>query len=375
MNNNNYDIAIIGGGIIGMATAYYLSSKNIKLIVIERETIGSGSTSRCIGGIRQQFSTPSSIKIMKVNLKLFSEMEEEFGFSVEFEQGGYLLLAHNEKLLEVFKNNVKIQQLEGVNVSLISAEEAKNIVPSLNVDGVIGAAYCPDDAQAYPFYILKGYKEGIEKNGGKILTGKPVVNLQKKDNFLIELEDGTKIEADKVLLSAGPWTKEIGKIIGLDLPIFPERHEAMITSRMDKFFDPMIVDYRSDGCYFQQLQTGQIIGCFTPIPNVPGIREDVSPDFLPQIAKRMVRLVPALKNASILRHWSGSYSMTPDGSPIVDETNIKDLFVSAGMSGHGFMFGPALGKYMAHFMLTGEWLVDFSEFAIDRDFSGKESLK
>ncbi len=375
MNNNNYDIAIIGGGIIGMATAYYLSSKNIKLIVIERETIGSGSTSRCIGGIRQQFSTPSSIKIMKENLKLFSEMEEEFGFSVEFEQGGYLLLAHNEKLLEVFKNNVKIQQLEGVNVSLISAEEAKNIVPSLNVDGVIGAAYCPDDAQAYPFYILKGYKEGIEKNGGKILTGKPVVNLQKKDNFLIELEDGTKIEADKVLLSAGPWTKEIGKIIGLDLPIFPERHEAMITSRMDKFFDPMIVDYRSDGCYFQQLQTGQIIGCFTPIPNVPGIREDVSPDFLPQIAKRMVRLVPALKNASILRHWSGSYSMTPDGSPIVDETNIKDLFVSAGMSGHGFMFGPALGKYMAHFMLTGEWLVDFSEFAIDRDFSGKESLK
>jgi len=287
MNNNNYDIAIIGGGIIGMATAYYLSSKNIKLIVIERETIGSGSTSRCIGGIRQQFSTPSSIKIMKENLKLFSEMEEEFGFSVEFEQGGYLLLAHNEKLLEVFKNNVKIQQLEGVNVSLISAEEAKNIVPSLNVDGVIGAAYCPDDAQAYPFYILKGYKEGIEKNGGKILTGKPVVNLQKKDNFLIELEDGTKIEADKVLLSAGPWTKEIGKIIGLDLPIFPERHEAMITSRMDKFFDPMIVDYRSDGCYFQQLQTGQIIGCFTPIPNVPGIREDVSPDFLPLLMKQI----------------------------------------------------------------------------------------
>ncbi len=155
----------------------------------------------------------------------------------------------------------------------------------------------------------------------------------------------------------------------------PERHEAMITSRMENFFKPMIVDYRKDGCYFQQLKTGQVIGCFTPVPNVPGIREDVSPDFLPQIAKRMTRLVPALKNASILRHWSGSYSVTPDGNPIVDQTSIENLYVSAGMCGHGFMFGPSLGKNMAHFMLTGEWLADLSEFSITRSFDGTESLK
>ncbi len=370
-----YDIAVIGGGIIGMATAYYLSLKNKNIIVIEKDTIGSGSTSRCIGGIRQQFSTPSSIKIMKENIKLFSEMEEAFGFSVEFEQGGYLLLAHNQELLEIFRNNVKIQQKEGVNVSLITAEQAKEIVPELNIEGVLGAAYCPEDAQAYPFYVLKGYKEGIEKNGGRIVTGTTVLDIKKESHFSLELEDNIKIQAEKVLISAGPWTKELGDKAGLDLPIFPERHEAMITSRMDKFFDPMIVDYRKDGCYFQQLITGQVIGCFTPIPIVPGIREDVTPDFLPQIAKRMMRLVPALKNASILRHWSGSYSMTPDGSPIVDETNIKNLYVSAGMSGHGFMFGPAIGKYMAHFMITGEWLADFSEFSINRSFISTESLK
>lgn len=370
-----YDIAVIGGGIIGMATAYYLSLKNKNIILIERDTIGSGSTSRCIGGIRQQFSTPSSIRIMKENIKLFSEMEEEFGFSVEFEQGGYLLLAHNKELLEIFRNNVNIQQREGVNVSLITAEQAKEIVPELNIEGVVGAAYCSEDAQAYPFYVLKGYKEGFEKNGGRIVTGTTVLDIRKESHFSLDLEDDIKIQAEKVLISAGPWTKELGDKAGLDLPIFPERHEAMITSRMDKFFDPMIVDYRKDGCYFQQLLTGQVIGCFTPIPNVPGIREDVTPDFLPQIAKRMMRLVPALKNASILRHWSGSYSMTPDGSPIVDETSIKNLYVSAGMSGHGFMFGPAIGKYMAHFMITGEWLTDFSEFSINRSFNSKESLK
>jgi len=370
----NYDIAIIGGGIIGMATAYYLSKKS-KIILIERDTIGSGSSSRCIGGIRHQFSTPSSIKIMKENIKLFSEMEDEFGFSVEFAQGGYLLLAHNQELLDVFKANVKVQQKEEVNVSILSPKEAKEIVPELNTDGVLGAAYCPDDGQAYPFYVLKGYKEGIEKNGGIIVTGNPVEKLKKTDAFTLKLQDGIEIETGKVLLSAGPWAKEIAEQMELNLPIFPERHEAMITGRMDNFFNPMIVDYRKDGCYFQQLKTGQVIGCFTPVPNVPGIREDVSIEFLPQIAKRMTRLVPVLKNATILRHWSGSYSMTPDGSPIVDKTNIKGLYVSAGMSGHGFMFGPALGKYMAHFMLTDKWLMDFSEFAIDRNFDSKESLK
>jgi len=370
----NYDIAIIGAGIIGMATAFYLSRQS-DIIVIEKDTIGSGSSSRCIGGIRQQFSTPSSIKIMKENIKLFSEMENEFGFSVEFQQGGYLLLAHNPELLNIFENNVKIQKNEGVNVSILSPKEAKEVVPELNTEGVLGAAYCPDDGQAYPFYVLKGYKEGIEKNKGDIVTKNPVIGIKKEKNFILTLQNGEVIEAEKVLISAGPWAKEFGKKIGLELPIFPERHEAMITSRMDNFFEPMIVDYRKDGCYFQQLKTGQVIGCFTPIPNVPGIREDVSIDFLPQIAKRMIRLVPDLKDAMILRHWSGSYSMTPDGSPIVDKTNIENLFVSAGMSGHGFMFGPALGKYMAQFMLTGEWLMDFSEFSINRSFTSKESLK
>ncbi len=370
-----YDIAVIGGGIIGMATAYYLSKNQSDIIVIEKETLGSGSTSRCIGGIRQQFSTPASIRIMKENIQLFSEMESEFGFTVDFQQSGYLLLAHDENLLNIFKNNIAIQKKEGVDVSLVSREEAKDIVPELNTDGLLGAAYCPEDGQAYPFYVLKGYKEGIEQNGGTIVTGNAVIHLKKESHFKLELKDGSKIEAEKVLLAAGPWTKEFGSQLGLNLSIFPERHEAMITSRMEKFFQPMIVDYRKDGCYFQQLLTGQVIGCFTPIPNVPGIREDVSPDFLPQMAKRMIRLVPELKKASILRHWSGSYSMTPDGSPIVDETEIENLYVSAGMSGHGFMFGPALGKYMAHFMQSGEWMTDFSEFSINRSFDSTETLK
>lgn len=370
-----YDAAVIGGGIIGMATAYYLTRHNLKVAVIERKYPGSGSTGRCIGGIRQQFSTPGSIRMMVESLKLFSEMKEELGRSVEFHQGGYLFLAHTPQMVEVFKKNIEIQKKENLNVSLLSPEEVLKIVPELNIDGLLAGAYCPDDAQAFPFAVLDGYREKIVEKGSDIIMENPVTNIQQDKNFTVTLSDGTLIEAPKVLLSAGPWTHELGKMVGLDFPMYPERHEAAITERIPKFLEPMVVDYRPDGCYFHQLITGQVIVCYTPVPTVPGIREDTTFEFLPQVAWRMKRLIPELKNAAILRNWSGSYTMTPDGNPIVDETPIKGFYVASAMCGHGFMFGPAIGKNMAGFMTEGKWDLDFSEFAMNREFKSKESMK
>ena len=370
-----FDIAVVGGGIIGMATAYYLNKKNVKLAVIERMFPGSGSTGRCIGGIRQQFSTAASIRLMKESVSLFSEMEDEFGFSVEFHQGGYLLLAHSPEMVEIFKSNIKLQQKEGVNASLLTPEEAKKIVPDLNIEDLQAAAYCPDDAQAFPFPVLRGYKRKIDENNGRFYFDNPVVNIEKEKHFILTLQDGTRLEAEKVLLSSGPWTAELAALIGLNLPLYPERHEAMITERIPKFFEPMVVDYRADGCYFHQLISGQVIGCYTPIPNVPGIREDASFEFLPRLACRMTRLIPPLKKSAVLRHWAGCYTVTPDGNPIVDETEIENFYVASGMCGHGFMFGPAIGKHFAEFVLTRQWDTDFSEFSISREFKGKETLK
>jgi sarcosine oxidase subunit beta len=370
-----YDVAVIGAGIIGMAAAAYLSEKELKTAVIDKSFMGSGSTGRCISGIRQQFSTPTSIGVMKESVSLFSQMKDEFGFSVDFAKSGYLLLAHSEDLMKTFESNIKVQKKEGVDVSLLEPGECLSVAPNLNTKGLLGAAYCPDDGQAYPFAVLKGYKTKIDQKRGEFFLFNPVFSIQKNSNFLLTLKDGTVIEASKVLMSAGPWTRDLGKKIGLDLPLYPERHEAIITERIPKIVEPMLVDYRKDGCYFQQLLTGQIIGCYTPEPNVPGIRHDSSCGFLIEMAKRMVRLVPELKKAAILRHWAGCYTMTPDGNPIVDQTSIDDLYVASGMCGHGFMFGPAMGKNLAHYMIHDEWDMDFSEFSITREFQSKESLK
>jgi len=370
-----YDIVVVGGGIIGMATAAYLSEAGLKLAVIERKYLGAGSTGRCIGGIRQQFSTPGSIRLMQESIRLFARMEDEFGYSVEFHQGGYLFLAHTPEMVETFKKNIEVQKKENVNVSLLTPQEVKEVVPSLNDEGLLAGAYCPDDAQAFPFPVLNGYKEKMERNGGVVFMESLVTDLKKETHFRVTLADGTVIESDKVLLSTGPWTRDLAFKIGLDLPLYPERHEAVITERIPKFFEPMVVDYRPDGCYFHQLISGQIIACYTPIPIVPGIHEDVTLEFLPQIAWRMRRLIPDLKHAAFLRNWSGCYTMTPDGNPIVDESSVPGFYIGSGMCGHGFMLGPAIGKHLAHFISHGQWDIDFSEFAIDRQYKSKESMK
>lgn len=370
-----YDAAVIGAGIVGMATAYYLSESGMNLAVVEKEYIGSGSTLRCIAGIRQQFSTSTSIGVMKESVSLFSQMEDEFGFSVDFHQGGYLLMAHDEKLLEVFKSNIQVQKKEGVNVSLLSPKEAQSVVPKLNTEGLLAAAYCPDDGQAYPFAVLKGYKDRLDEKKRDFYLHNPVMEIEKKGNFFLTLQDGTVIESPKVLLSAGPWTRDLGQMMDLDLPLYPERHEAVVTERIPRLIDPMLVDYRKDGCYFHQLLDGHILGCYSPHPNVPGTRKDSSLEFIKEMGRRMVRLVPELDRAAILRHWAGSYTMTPDGSPIVDQTPVDNLYVASGMCGHGFMLGPALSKHLAHFMIEEEWDTDFREFSITRSFESKESLK
>ncbi len=373
--NASYDTIIIGGGIVGLSTAYALSHQGERVVLIERKYLGSGSTGRCIGGLRQQFSTPASIRLMQENMAMFAAMEDEFGFPVEFNASGYLLLAHNQNTWAVFQKNVALQQSLGVDVSLLDPVQCRELVPHLCSDGLIGGAYCPSDGQAFPFAVIRGYRQGIEKAGGTIITHNPVTTLTPTRPFTVSLRDGNSLQGSKLVVATGPWTAELMKTIDLDLPLYPERHEAVISERMPKFLGPMLVDYRPDGCYFQQLQSGQVIGCYTPHPNVPGILEDLSFEFLPQVARRMTRLIPALASVSLLRHWSGSYTMTPDGNPIVDESPIPGLFIAAGMCGHGFMLAPAIGKHLALRMTSGKWEGDLSEFAYNRAFTGHETLK
>jgi sarcosine oxidase subunit beta len=375
--DNTADVIIIGGGIIGTATGHYLAMKGYRVFLFEKDYLTAGSTGRCICGIRQQFSTELSIKVAMESLKKFKNMHEELEQDVEFHQGGYLFLAHSEDKSETYKRLISIQHRMGLDVTYITVAEIEKLVPGISTVDLIGGAYCPSDAQANPFLVVDGYAKTIKKTG-KLFDHTEIININVDHGKAtsVTTEQNEIYYAPIIVNAAGPSISTVARMVDLDIPVFPERHEAMITEQIERFFDMMIVDYRPDGCYFnQKWGKGSIIGCYTPIPAVPGEDTGASFTFANEMGRRMARLIPKLKDIKIIRQWSGSYSMTPDGNPIVDCTEIEGFWIVGGMCGHGFMLGPEIGWLAAEHIAACSCPYDMSTFALKRDFSSKEVMK
>ena len=166
--NPAVDVIVIGGGIIGLASAYHLSRRGQRVLVLEKKYPGSGSTGRCIGGIRQQFSTPGAILLMQESIRQFRGMKEEFGFSVEYFESGYLFLAHDAQRLETFRAILPLQKSLGLKVEILDAAGCFKIAPQLNPDGLLGGVFSPEDGQAYPFKVIEGYIQEIKKLNSQV---------------------------------------------------------------------------------------------------------------------------------------------------------------------------------------------------------------
>lgn len=371
------DVIVIGGGVVGCAVGYYLTKKGLGVTLLEKNYLTAGSTGRCIGGIRQQFSTELSIKVAMESMKKFAGLQEELGMDVEFHQGGYLFLAHSEEKKQTYLDLIRIQRQMGLEVEFIGVDEIAKLVPGIDTTDLVGGAYCPSDAQANPFLVVDGYARAI-RSRGNVLTGKEVtaINLDKDRVVSVTTRDNETYHAPVVVNAAGPAARNVARMVHVDIPIYPERHEAMITEQMERFFDMMIVDYRADGCYFnQKWNKGSIIGCYTPVPNVPGEDLGASLDFAREMGRRMARLIPRLANTKIIRQWSGSYEMTPDGNPILDRSDVDGFWIVGGMCGHGFMLAPEIGWLAAEYISEGRTAYAIDALRLSRDFAGREVMK
>ena len=372
------DVVVIGAGVTGAATGYYLAKKGLKVLVLERDFPCAGSTGRCIGGIRAQFSHDLTIRVMMESVRMFRGLKDELGEDVEWYAGGYLFLAYDEKRKQAFLDAIAIQKTYGLDVSYIAPDECEKIAPGLDPTGLLGGAYCSTDGQANPFKVTYGYLEGIKRLGGGLVVGCEVKRINKQGDRAVSVTDakGDEYTCDMLLNAAGSWADEVGQMAGVKVPVTADRHESLVTEAVERVFDPMVVDYRSDGCYFvQHSGTGHFIGCYTPVPLVPGHNVDATDEFITEMPRRMVRLVPKLAGVKVLRQWAGSYEMSPDGNPLCGETPVRGLYVSTGMSGHGFMFGPAIGKLMAEQMTAGRASIPLDEFFLSRSFGKAEALK
>ncbi|MFX1250467.1 MAG: NAD(P)/FAD-dependent oxidoreductase [Promethearchaeota archaeon] len=380
-----YDVIVVGAGSSGVPIALSLAQADQKVCVVDKlASPGQGENKHAIGGIRATHTTKSKILTCLKSLEIFSSWEKKYGESIEWIEGGYCFVVYREEHEKMLKQALPIQKSYGLKIDWIDQEEIQNHVPGINPENLRGGTFSPHDGNASPLVSINAFyreamNEGAEFNFKETVTGLETSNGQIKK---VKTNKG-EYETSWVVNAAGAGASYIGKMLGLDLPVIPESHEAGVTEPVEHFLEPMIVDLReepgSKNYYFYQDKHGSLVFCITPQPPIVGTNIRSTSVFLPQIAKRMIGLMPRLKNLKVRRVWRGLYPMTPDSSPIVGPVKgIKGYINAVGMCGQGFMLGPGLGDLIAR--ITTEKLTDndkdvLKELSLYRDFGIEEKLK
>jgi sarcosine oxidase subunit beta len=362
------DIVIIGGGVVGCSIAYNLAKLGAKnIILLEKNTLASGATGRCGAGIRQQFGTKMNCILARESIKIFENLSQELEYDIELNQGGYLILAYTEKEVNQFKKNVALEQSLNIKARFITVEEAKEIVPPLNTEDILAATFCPTDGHANPFKTNFAYAEAAERLGVKIYTFTEVKEIETENHKIVAVNtDKGKVLTPIVVNAAGGYSGIIGKMVGVDLPVYSQRHQILITEPLDPLFRPMLMSF-SRNFYCQQTPHGSIIMGFGD----PNERKDgdigSSWQFAQKMAQKMTAVLPLLKEVSMIRQWAGLYNMSPDAQPILGEhPQIEGFYMAIGFSGHGFMLAPITSKLIAELILKRKTSLPIDKLEIGR---------
>jgi sarcosine oxidase subunit beta len=385
MDKNTYDTIIIGAGSVGTPLAWQLADAGQRVLVLEQfASVGQGSNKEAIGGIRATHSDPAKIGISLKSLDIFSTWHNTFGDDIGWQRGGYSFVAYRPQEEKTLKDLLVIQKQYGLDIEWYDKNDFLKIVPSLNSERLIGGTFSPGDGSASPMLSALAFEKQAKLHGAEFHYKEGVTGILRMNGRVTGVTtDKGSYTAGLVVNAAGPWGREVAKLAGVDVPVNPDSHEGGITEPVAPFLGPMVVDIRptdnSSNYYFYQHHTGQIIFCITPNPQIFGMDHRETSIFLPQVAKRMLEIMPCLQNIKVRRTWRGSYPMTPDGAPIVGEVNGLEGYLNAvGMCGQGFMLGPGLAVLMRHW-ITGEGAEQAKEtlapLSLYRDFGKKEKLK
>lgn len=373
------EVAIVGGGIVGVSSAYFLAQRGATVTVFEQGSLGNGSTERSAGGIRRQFSTPVNVKLSEASARVWDDFEELFGVDIDYRRPGYLFLARTVETAEQFEDTVAMQNELGVPTELLGPEAAVEIVPELDPEPFERATYLETDGFADPHLALQGIAQRLPDVGAELETNTEVTDVLREDGRVTGvIADGERIETDFVVNAAGPWARRVAAMAGVEVPAAPRRRQVLVVDPEKPVPEtvPLTIDLDT-GAYFRPEREGAALvgGHFD---------EESDPDADPDRYSESTDLewsIDALEHAAeiagyfgpdtgIKRGWAGLYSVTPDHHPIIEET--VPGFVSAiGFSGHGFQHAPATGEIVSEIVFEGEAsTVDVSTLTSDRFETG-----
>lgn len=366
------DAVIIGGGCMGASTAYHLAQRGTgRVLLLEREKfLGMGSTGRNAGGVRYQFSTEVNIRLSLYSLDVIAHFEELFGVAVEYRPIGYLFLLTTPTEAATFQSNVELQHRVGVPwVRYLEPPEIAQLVPLVNLEGVIGGTFCPRDGLADPNSVTQGFAKAATRCGAQIETETNVLGIRTEhDRVASVLTDRGEVETRVVVDCAGPWAGQVGKMAGLDVPIVPLRRQFFVTDALTGVprDHPFTIEFTTT-LYFHPEGAGLLVGMANQSEK-PGDTYAVDEEFHLETLGRAAYRMPLLEHARVARQMAGLYEVTPDAHPIIAETRaLGGFYIAAGFSGHGFQHSPATGRVMSEIIMDGAAkTVDVSMLDLER---------
>ncbi len=357
------EVVIVGGGVMGASVAFHLARRGVPgVVLLEKEPFfGQGSTGRCAGGIRHQFSTDINIELSIKSIAMLERFEEETGQAIDIKQTGYLFLLTTPEEISQFQQNVARQRRHGVLSELWTIDQIAARVPLLNLDGIAGGTYYSRDGTADPSGVVNGYLAAARERNVQLFTGVEVTGIDVKAGGIVGVQTNQgNLRTETVVNAAGPWSALVAALAGVDLPIQPERQQILVTRPMPVIPSdfPFVIDFHQR-LYFHREGDGLLTGMsITDQP--PTFVQTVDPDWTLKHMDRAMARLPIMEAAGRLTEWAGLYEVTPDAHPIIGPVKaVHGLYVVAGFSGHGFMHGPIAG------LLITEQIFDGSAHTLD----------
>lgn len=368
---NCADVIIVGSGVIGNAAAYYLAKKGASVIVLEKsESIGDGGSSRNGGGVRQSGRDKRELPLAMYGIKnLWPTLSEELEMDVEYYQDGNIRLGKTDDHMKILGGLTKNANDCGLDVKMISGEEARQICPYLSEE-VMGASWCPTDGHANPLLTTLAYYRKARQLGVRFITGEEVVEISKvKGKLRRVITENNVFEGETIILAAGYDSRKLASTFGIDIPMTSALLEVLVTEAQPPMFYQMLGTAAADFYGHQSTHGSFVFGGSSGLEDVNKDNGTPTSSSITAscICRGIMKYFPILQEVKIVRSWAGWMDVCVDHVPVISFVEeVPGLIIAAAFSGHGFGISPTVGMLLSEMVTDGKPSIDISAFRYDR---------
>jgi glycine/D-amino acid oxidase-like deaminating enzyme len=349
------DVVIVGGGIIGASAAYFLSKRDLDIKLFDKSGIGREASGSNAGTMAIQNKKIELVPFVRESHRIWNAFQKELGDEIEFRQPGGLRVAEDSEQSEVLHESVKEQKKLGIELELLNPEDLKSFAPYIG-PSVVMASFCREDARSNPLTATRAIARAAEARGVEVHEWDPVKSIvvEKENRFLIQTAN-REIQTSCVLNSAGVWSKQIFKMIGIDLAITLDPMQVMVTERAADIF-PHVVTHAKGNMTLKQMDSGNVVigGGWKSLGDVEKHIKKVKYESMEGNIQYACRVVPALEKLHLIRCWSGLEGRSPDFLPLLGQLTKFPGFYSASCTKGGQTLGPLLGRTIAEIIADGK---------------------